>query len=167
MTFTPGTFLWLLANDLKLNWRRFGDLIGRQSVSRLLLIGLCGGTVLHLAAWPVAVWLSPRVYQADGAPASLVVLAICIFTWMVAQSLFASTRTLFDRADLDLLLGSPLPASRIFAAKVAGIAASAFGSCSTARLPTSHACSCSMTSKTATSKPTARVALSARPTRST
>ncbi len=139
MTFTPGTFLWLLANDLKLNWRRFGDLIGRQSVARLLLIGLCGGTVLHLAAWPVAVWLSPRVYQADSAPASLVVLAICIFTWMVAQSLFASTRTLFDRADLDLLLGSPLPAARIFAAKAAGIAASAFGSVALLTLPVANA----------------------------
>ena len=26
----PGTFLWLLANDLRLNWRRFGDLVGGQ-----------------------------------------------------------------------------------------------------------------------------------------
>ena len=140
----PGTFLWLLANDLRLNWRRFGDLVGRagqfsHSLGRLLVVFLGGGVLLHLAAWPVAIWLSPRVHQAGDAPVSLTVLVICIFTWMIAQSLFASTRTLFDRADLDLLLGSPLPSARVVAAKAAGIAASTFGSVALLTLPVANA----------------------------
>ncbi len=139
MNLSPGTFLWLLANDLKLNWRRFGDLIGSLSVARLLLLGLGGGALLHLAAWPVAVWLSPRMYQPESASAPLVVLVICVFSWMVAQSLFAATRTLFDRADLDLLLGSPIPARRVFAAKATGIAASTFGSIALLTLPVANA----------------------------
>ena len=40
-------------------------------------------------------------------PYPIVALVGCAFAWMIAQSLFSVTRTLYDRGDLDLLLGGP------------------------------------------------------------
>src|SRR5207245_3887887 len=50
---------------------------------------------------------------------------LVILTFMTTQSLMNALRTLFEKADLDLLLSSPLPEGRVLAAKMLGIAASA------------------------------------------
>ena len=131
----PGTFLWLLANDVRLNWRRCTDMLGGTRPAALAAVFLGGGLVLHLLAWCLIPWLSPHVHRAEAAPAPLIAIVVCTFSWMIAQSLFGATRTLFDRADLDLLLGSPLPPVRVFAAKAAAITASTFGSIALLTLP--------------------------------
>ncbi len=135
----PGSFAWLLAHDVRLNWRRFADMLGGASPRLLIAIFLAGGVALHLAAWPVVKWLSPHIHGSETQIAPLAALIVCTFSWMVAQSLFGATRALFDRGDLDLLLGSPLPAQRVFAAKAAGIAASTFGSIAFLTLPIANA----------------------------
>ncbi len=150
MQLAPGTFLWLVAHDMRLNWRRFSDMLGSASprtvvclvpsvahsaTGTLALVLLGGGLLLHLAAWPVVHWLSPHVYKAGPVPTPLALLILCTFTWMIAHSLFGATRTLYDRADLDLLLGSPLQPGRVFAAKASAIAASTFGSIALLTLP--------------------------------
>jgi len=123
MTMQPGSFPWLLAHDVRLNLRRFIGMLGGASVGTLATALIAVGVVVHLLAWPVVSWLSPQVFAAGTTPAPLVMFAICTFTWMIAQSLFGASRALYDRGDLDLLLGSPLSVSRVFAAKAAAIAA--------------------------------------------
>lgn len=135
MTPFPGTFLWLLAHDMRINWRRFTDLFGNASPRLIAFAGAGATVVLFLAAWPTVRWLSPQIHGNGSPAASMVVIAICTFTWMIAQSLFGATRALFDRGDLDLLLGSPLSATRVFAAKAAAIAASTFGSIAVLTVP--------------------------------
>ena len=130
-----GTFLWLLAHDVRLNWRRFADMLGGARWSVLLAVFLGGSTLLHVVAWPLVPRLSGLVQGEDGPSVPLMAAVICTFSWMIAQSLFGATRTLFDRADLDLLLGSPLPPVRVFAAKAFGITASTFGSLALLMLP--------------------------------
>jgi len=135
MTMQPGSFPWLLAHDVRLNLRRFIGMLGGASVGTLATALIAVGVVVHLLAWPVVSWLSPQVFAAGTTPAPLVMFAICTFTWMIAQSLFGASRALYDRGDLDLLLGSPLSVSRVFAAKAAAIAASTFGSIAVLALP--------------------------------
>ncbi len=135
MKLTPGTFLWLVAHDMRLNWRRFSDMLGSAGPRTLVLVFVGGAILLHLAAWPVVRWLSPHLHSEGPVPAPLAILVLCTFTWMIAHSLFGATRTLYDRADLDLLLGSPLQPGRVFAAKASAIAASTFGSIALLTLP--------------------------------
>lgn len=134
-----GTFLWLVAHDTRLNWRRFVDMMGGRSNGKLThnlgLVLACGVIVLHLVAWPAVLLIAPHVHGADASIMPLAIATLSIFTWMIAQSLFATTRTLFDRGDLDLLLGAPLPAARILAAKATAIAASTLGSIALLVLP--------------------------------
>jgi ABC-2 type transport system permease protein len=124
----PGSFLWLVAHDVRLNWRRFTDMLGGANVIGLTALFVGGAIVLHVVAWPAVLWLGPHVHGDGATMMPLATVVFCIFTWMIAQGLFGVTRTLYDRGDLDLLLGSPLPAARILAAKAAAIAASTLGS---------------------------------------
>ena len=128
MRLAPGSFLWLAAHDVRLNWRRFADMLGGASVVGLMGLFVGGILVLHLVAWPALLLLEPHIHGDDATIMPIATAVFCIFTWMIAQGLFSVTRTLYDRGDLDLLLGSPLPAARILAAKAAAIAASTFGS---------------------------------------
>ena len=110
----PGSFLWLVAHDMRLNWRRFVDMMDANKAARYLAAILATGLlVLHLVAWPAVLLIAPHVQGPDARIGPLAIATLCIFTWMIAQGLFATTRTLFDRGDLDLLLGAPLPATRI------------------------------------------------------
>jgi len=128
MKLVPGSFPWLVAHDVRLNWRRFIDMMGGAGIVGLTGLFVGGGIVLHLVAWPAVLWLGPHVHGDGASIMPLATVVFCIFTWMIAQGLFSTTRTLYDRGDLDLLLGSPLPAARILAAKAAAIAASTLGS---------------------------------------
>jgi ABC-2 type transport system permease protein len=131
----PGSFLWLVGHDVRLNWRRFADMLGGTGILGLTGLFVGGGIVLHLVAWPAMLWIEPLV-RGEGATIMPVATAVfCIFTWMIAQGLFGVTRTLYDRGDLDLLLGSPLPPVRVLAAKAAAIAASTLGSIALLVLP--------------------------------
>jgi ABC-2 type transport system permease protein len=49
---------------------------------------------------------------------------ITVFSFMVAQVVIEAQRTLYEAGDLDLLLSSPLPAKRLLAAKLIGLAGS-------------------------------------------
>ena len=138
MTMTPGSFPWLVAHDVRLNWRGFTDMLGGAGARLVAAVVIGGGIVLHLLAWPVVQWLSPFVQGARPSAAALVAMLVCTFTWMIAQSLFGAARALYDRGDLDLLLGSPLSAAKVFAAKAAAIATSTFGSIALLTLPVAN-----------------------------
>jgi len=135
MRSAPGSFLWLVGHDVRLNWRRFADMLGGLGAFGLTGLFVGGGIALHLVGWPAVLWLDPLVHGDGASLMPLATAVFCIFTWMIAQGLFGVTRTLYDRGDLDLLLGSPLPASRVLAAKTAAIAASTLGSIALLVLP--------------------------------
>lgn len=119
----PGSFLWLLAHDLRLGWRGFASMLGRGASKRATITLLLAAFALHGAAVPLVRWLGPLLREPSTGMLPAVGLAGGIFSWMMAQSLFGATRTLYDRGDLDLLLGSPLPPARVVAAKCIAVMA--------------------------------------------
>ncbi len=138
----PGSFVWLVAHDLRLNWRRFVDAFGGATQGRALLLVVVGAVALHALAWPLVPMLAEYVQGPNTDVASRLgigALLICVASWMVAQGLFAATRTLYERGDLDLLYGSPIAPRRILAAKAVAIALSSLGSVAVLALPVANA----------------------------
>jgi ABC-2 type transport system permease protein len=135
MKLSPGSFPALIAHDIRLSWRSFAAMFGKSSVRTTIAVLLAFGLALHLAAWPAIGALKPLMHGPDASLTPLAGVLGAIFAWMIAQSLFGATRALYDRADLDLLLGSPLPPGRIIAAKAAAIAAGTFGGLAVFLLP--------------------------------
>lgn len=137
----PGSFAWLVAHDLRLNWRRFAGMLSGFSRGRGLLVALAAVFAMHALAWPATTFLDPHM-QGQSTPAesrvAIAALLVCIASWMLAQGLFAATRILYDRGDLDLLYGSPVPTARILAAKATAIAFSSLGSVALLTLPVAN-----------------------------
>ena len=135
MSFSLGSFPALLIHDIRLSWRGFAAMFGKTSTRWSVAILLACVSVLHLLAWPAVHLLTPLMRGPDASLTPLAGVLGAAFAWMIAQSLFGATRTLYDRADLDLLLGSPLPPGRIIAAKAAALAANTFGALAVFLLP--------------------------------
>ena len=143
----PGTFAWLLAHDLRISSRRFGDLFkGMNTGTKVLLFG-AAIVAFHLLAWPAAVWLG-KIEAGMGTStgkgsdamfhAAMAAGALFVLPWMVAQSLTAATRALYARGDLDLLLASPVSARAVLGARAVAIAFEAVSSVAIFLLPVAN-----------------------------
>ncbi len=134
----PGTLTWLALHDLKLSWRRFRSVFGALPPRTVILILLFAIAAFHVLAIPVAQWF--RTAQHDGpnqlhfypAVASAVLF---VMPWLVSQALTSTTRALYTRNDLDLLLASPLPPRLVLAARALAIGCESIGSVAIFLLP--------------------------------
>lgn len=133
-----GSFCWLVAHDIRLNWRRFVGLFAGAKPLRALAMAAAATLAMHALAWPAVPFLAEYFDGAATTPENRLLLGgllVCVASWMIAQGLFTATRTLYDRGDLDLLYGSPLSPRRILAAKAIAIAMSSLGSVAVLALP--------------------------------
>ena len=127
---SPGSTLWLLRHELKVGLRAFTPRAkaGSRSGQTRFWLRMGGLGVLALliggaVGVPVAI-VAHRLHYQPAGPFYLAAdaMALVIFTLMLAQSLNAATQVLYERNDLDLLLSSPLPASRVLTVRGLGIA---------------------------------------------
>jgi ABC-2 type transport system permease protein len=123
----PGSVPWLLRHEMRLFWFNTGFGTGKGGARRhpgKLSIGVCLATWLILHA--IAFLVLRRLDGAGAAPSPQLLFAITAvlaasMTMMLSSGLKASVEVLFTRADLDLLLSSPLPSRSIFAVRLAGM----------------------------------------------
>jgi ABC-2 type transport system permease protein len=124
----------LLRHDLTISWRRLcGFLRAKNSTRALVILGLVV-VGLHLAAWPLAAALLTQEARA-GAVSLLGLGFVIVLPWLFSQGLTGSTRALYSRGDLDLLLASPLPPRRILASRALAVAIESFGAIGLFLLP--------------------------------
>lgn len=135
MRLSPGSFPWLIRHELRLAWREVASLVAFSRPRLMIPLAMLGIAIIHVLAVPLVRVLDPYLHVRDASISSLAVIIGATFTWMMAQGVFGLTRTLYNRTDLDLLLGSPLAVSRIIAAKVMAIAVGSFGSVALLLLP--------------------------------
>jgi ABC-2 type transport system permease protein len=123
----PGSALWLLRHEIRLFWFNMGPAASKGGARRhpgKLSIGVWLATWLVLHG--VAFALLGRLDGASAMPPQLLRVATtgvlaASMTLMLSSGLKASVEVLFERADLDLLLSSPLPSISIFAVRLAGM----------------------------------------------
>ncbi len=122
MTLAPGSIPWLMRHELRL-YMRSGVLKG-SSFTFLIIVEI----LLHLAAVAVAFALrAASAYGGQGVPPALPLLLVTgglafTFIFMLSRSLNGIVQVLYTRADLDLLLSSPLAPDSIIGVRVATVA---------------------------------------------
>jgi ABC-2 type transport system permease protein len=122
-----GTLAWFARHEFRLAWRDFLWLMtaGKKRRARNVAIGFIVFAVfMHGLA---ALMLMP--YRDLGAVASpqllTTVTGMLVLSWslMLSQAMESVTRAFYSRADLDLILSSPVAARRLFAVRIGAMAA--------------------------------------------
>lgn len=122
-----GSLPWFARHELRLAWRDFLWLMtaGRKRRARSVALGFIVFAVfLHGIA---ALMLAP--YRDLDAPPDTrlltTVTGMLVLAWslMLSQAMESVTRAFYSRADLDLILSSPVAARRLFAVRIGAMAA--------------------------------------------
>ena len=118
---------WFARHEIRLAWREWlAMMTGRRGRKRAALIGLIVfALILHLPAY--AVIGSFANLQAPLDKSSLIVITATIFlAWalMLSQAIESVTRVFYARADLDLIMSSPVRLTNVFSVRIAAIALS-------------------------------------------
>src|SRR5450759_3511512 len=119
---------WFARHELRLAWRDWLAMMtaGRRGRKRAAVIGLMVfAAVMHLPAYAVIGRFADL--QAPLDKSTLIVITATIFlAWalMLSQAIESVTRVLYARADLDLIMSSPVTLANVFSVRIAAIALS-------------------------------------------
>jgi len=127
--FTPGSWAWLLAHELRLLWRSFGIRSVVMGVLALLFVALA-----HAGGW---VMLRQHVLETmlARAPAGLALISVFTLFLALSSAFGLAVRVLFERGDTESLLASPVPISTIYAVRGMTVAAASVASLALFLLP--------------------------------
>jgi len=126
----PGTLVWLARHESRLAWREWLAMMtagGRWRTRPVALTSLIVLVALHLFALAV---VGRYAGVSDPDKATLITITGCVLmSWslMVSQALETVTRAFYTRADLDLILSSPVAARKVFVVRMATMALSITG----------------------------------------
>lgn len=123
MNAAPGTAFWFARHELRLAWRDWLSMMTAGRRDRLIRVLLAIGVFVVFMHF-VAYWMVGRYAEAGPDPQTLAtVTATLLLSWllMVSQAMETTTRAFYARADLDLILSSPVASERLFAVRIATI----------------------------------------------
>ncbi|KIZ42990.1 MULTISPECIES: hypothetical protein [Rhodopseudomonas] len=115
-------------HDIRLAWREFLAMMsgGRRRRGRNMVLGLLVfAALLHLPAYAMVGRFAGLSSDAD-LTALIVITVTLAMAWllMLSQAIESVTRVFYARADLDLIMSSPVPLRRVFSVRMAAIALS-------------------------------------------
>jgi ABC-2 type transport system permease protein len=119
---------WFARHEVRLAWREWLAMMtaGRKGRKRAAIIGLMVfAAVMHLPAYAVIGRFADL--QAPLDKSSLIVItATILLAWalMLSQAIESVTRVFYARADLDLIMSSPVTLANVFSVRIAAIALS-------------------------------------------
>jgi len=116
---------WFARHEIRLAWREWlAMMTGRRGRKRAAVIGLSVvAAIMHLPAYAVIGRFADL--QAPLDKSSLIVItATIVLAWalMLSQAIESVTRVFYARADLDLIMSSPVRLTNVFSVRIAAIA---------------------------------------------
>jgi ABC-2 type transport system permease protein len=125
---TSAALNWFARHEIRLAWREWIAMMtgGRRRRTRAATIGLLTvAALLHLPAYAVIGKYAP-LRPPLGKTELIVVTAIIFLAWalILSQAIESVTRAFYARADLDLIMSSPVKLTRVFSVRLAAIALS-------------------------------------------
>ena len=120
----PGTAVWFARHESRLAWRDWVAMMtaGKAARRRRVALGIAAFVVgMHAVAYFVVGGFATAVIDKHFL---IGVSATVLLSWllMVSQAMESITRAFYTRADLDLILASPVAAQRLFAVRIATVA---------------------------------------------
>ncbi|HET7889777.1 MAG TPA: permease [Bradyrhizobium sp.] len=117
---------WFASHEIRLAWREWLAMMtgGRRGRRRAVIIGLLVfGALLHVPAYAVIGRYATLQAPLDK-PALIVITATIFLGWalMLSQAIESVTRAFYARADLDLIMSSPVALTGVFSVRLAAIA---------------------------------------------
>lgn len=125
---TSASLAWFARHEFRLSWRDWLAMLtaGRPRRARVVAAAIVAfAFFMHVVAYAVVAKFAEIEVDADRG--TLVVITGCaLLAWslMMSQAMESVTRAFYARSDLDLILSSPVLARRVFAVRIATIAAS-------------------------------------------
>ncbi len=126
MMISPGSAVWFAQHELRLAWRDWLGMMtaGRRERRRRVAVGIAVFViVMHAVAYSVVGSFAAAPLDTQ----MLVGITVTILlSWllMVSQAMESMTRAFYARADLDLILASPVASQKVFAVRIATVALS-------------------------------------------
>lgn len=121
---------WFARHEIRLAWREFiAMMAGRRGRKRAVIIGLVSfAAILHLPAYAVIGRFADLQMPLDK-PSLIVMTATIALSWtlMLSQAIESVTRVFYARADLDLIMSSPVTLANVFSIRLAAIALTVTG----------------------------------------
>ena len=119
-----GTAVWFARHEARLAWREWIAMMtaGRRARRRTIAIGFVAFVIgMHIIAYLTVGGLASAVLDK---PTLIAITATILLSWllMVSQAMESMTRAFYSRADLDLILASPVAAQPLFAMRMATVA---------------------------------------------
>jgi ABC-2 type transport system permease protein len=116
---------WFARHEIRLAWREWlAMMTGRRGRRRAAVIGLIiFAAIMHLPAYAVIGKFANLQLPLD--KSSLIVMsATILLAWalMLSQAIESVTRVFYARADLDLIMSSPVALANVFSVRIAAIA---------------------------------------------
>jgi ABC-2 type transport system permease protein len=125
---TTAALSWFARHEIRLAWREWLAMMtgGRRGRRRAVIIGfLIFGALLHVPAYVVIGRYATFQAPLDRS-ALIVITATILLAWalMLSQAIESVTRVFYARADLDLIMSSPVALTHIFSIRLVAIALS-------------------------------------------
>jgi ABC-2 type transport system permease protein len=118
---------WFARHEIRLAWREWlAMMTGRRQRKRGAVIGLIAfAAIMHLPAYAVIGRFAKLEAPLDKSTL-IVITATILLAWalMLSQAIESVTRVFYARADLDLIMSSPVALANIFSVRIAAIALS-------------------------------------------
>jgi ABC-2 type transport system permease protein len=119
---------WFARHEIRLAWREWLAMMtaGRRGRQRTAIIGLIAfAALMHLPAYAVISRFADLRAPLDKSTL-IVMTATILLAWalMLSQAIESVTRVFYARADLDLIMSSPVALANVFSVRIAAIALS-------------------------------------------
>jgi ABC-2 type transport system permease protein len=123
----PGTLALFASHELRLAWRDARAMVAAGSAFRAraaVVVVLLFAAFMHALAFSIVARFATMTHPDKAA--LIVISGVALMSWslMLSQAMESVTRILYARADLDLILSSPVDQRRVFCVRIGVVAIS-------------------------------------------
>src|SRR5450432_1690509 len=116
---------WFARHEIRLAWREWLAMMtgGRRKRNRAVIGLIVFAAIMHLPAYAVVGRFANLEAPLDKS-ALIVITSTILLAWalMLSQAIESVTRVFYARADLDLIMSSPVALANVFSVRIAAIA---------------------------------------------